>query len=104
MTYTIRQARELKGLTQAEMASRLGMARETYRKIEAEPMKATMEQIGRIAEITGRAAAGAPEGSERAVEFSVRVTPGRKFEVIAAAVEEIMQAYPGAKVRVELTV
>ena len=53
MTYTIKQARVLNDLTQAEMAKSMGISRETYRKIEANPRTATIDQAYLIAQITG---------------------------------------------------
>ena len=53
MIYTVKQARVLKDLTQMEMAEFMGLSRDTYRKIEANPKTATIEQAYKIAKITG---------------------------------------------------
>lgn len=53
MRFTIKQARSYAGLTQAEMAEKLGIHRSTYMKIENDPSIATLGQISRISEITG---------------------------------------------------
>lgn len=46
--YTLRQARVLKGKTQVEMAGFIGVCRDTYRAIEAEPERATISQAKQI--------------------------------------------------------
>lgn len=53
MTFTIEQARKYAGLTQAAMAEKLGINRQTYAKIESNPEKATIEQAKIISAITG---------------------------------------------------
>lgn len=53
LTYSVRQARALAEKTQAEMAERLGVTRETYRRIEQNPGRATVDQAIAIARITG---------------------------------------------------
>lgn len=53
MRYTIRQARNLKGLTQVEIAKLLDISRDTYIKLESNPSKITVAQAVRISEITG---------------------------------------------------
>lgn len=53
MKYTVRQARNLKGLTQLEMAKLMGISRDTYIKIESDPTRSTVAQASRISEITG---------------------------------------------------
>lgn len=53
MNYTVKQARLMAGLTQIQMAKKLGVHRDTYRKIEACPESATIEQGKRISAITG---------------------------------------------------
>ena len=50
---TIRQARRLAEITQADMATRLGVCRDTYRKLEEHPEQSTVEQAIRIAELLG---------------------------------------------------
>ena len=46
--YTIKQARMLRGKTQAEMANCLGICRDTYRAIEQTPERATVRQAKAI--------------------------------------------------------
>ena len=53
MQFTIRQARSHAGLTQSDVAKKLGIDRGTYMKIEKEPPRATIRQINMISEITG---------------------------------------------------
>ena len=53
MQFTIRQARSHAGLTQSDVAKKLGIDRGTYMKIEKEPPRATVRQINMISEITG---------------------------------------------------
>lgn len=48
--YTVKQARMLKGKTQAEMADCLGVCRDTYRAIEQNPDRATVKQAKAISE------------------------------------------------------
>ena len=53
MQFTIKQARTHAGLTQAEIAKKLGIDRSTYIKIEKDVSRATVGQINLIAHITG---------------------------------------------------
>lgn len=53
MLFTIRQARVHAGLTQEEVAKALNIDRTTYRKIEKDPDRATLNQIREIAAVTG---------------------------------------------------
>lgn len=53
MHFTVKQARTYAGLTQAEMADKLGVHRSTYMKIENDPTTATLGQINLISEVTG---------------------------------------------------
>lgn len=53
MVYTVKQARCLKEKTQKEMAELMGISRDSYRKIEREPGKATVQQAYKISRITG---------------------------------------------------
>ena len=53
MNYSVKQARQMAGFTQAQMADKMDISRDTYRKIEANPCSATISQGMRIAEITG---------------------------------------------------
>ena len=52
MQFTIKQARNLRGMTQADMAEKLGIDRSTYIKIEKDVSRATVGQVNRIAAIT----------------------------------------------------
>lgn len=52
MQITVRQARLFCGKTQREMAQLLHISRDTYRKIEQCPNRATIEQAKHISEIT----------------------------------------------------
>ena len=53
MKYSVKQARLLAGLTQIQMAEKMGVHRDTYRKIESYPESATIEQGKQISAITG---------------------------------------------------
>ena len=53
LRFTIRQARTHAGLTQEEMAQRLGINRSTYIRIEKDMSRATVAQIRRIVQVTG---------------------------------------------------
>ena len=53
MIYSVKQARRLCDYTQIEMAERIGVSRDIYRKIEAHPQTATIQQAYKIAEATG---------------------------------------------------
>lgn len=52
-TYTIRQARRLADLSQSQVAKALGVCECTYRKIERNPEKATVEQAHTLARLFG---------------------------------------------------
>ena len=51
---TLAEARENAGITQQEMADKLGITRQTYAKIEAAPEKATVLQARRICQLLSR--------------------------------------------------
>ncbi len=53
MRFTIKQARTHAGLTQAEVAKRLGIDRSTYIKMEKNPGRATIRQINMLSQMTG---------------------------------------------------
>ena len=53
MPFTVKQARMLNSITQAEMAEKMGISRDTYRKIESNPETATIKQAKDISKITG---------------------------------------------------
>ena len=51
--YTVKQARQLSGKTQKEIANQLGVCRDTYRSIEKDPEKATIKQAFEFCEVVG---------------------------------------------------
>lgn len=51
---TIAQIRRDSGLTQQEMADKLGVSRQTYAKLENDPSKATIEQARLMCRVLGR--------------------------------------------------
>lgn len=53
MQFTLRQARTHAGLTQADVASSLGIDRGTYLRMEKDPQRATIRQINAISALTG---------------------------------------------------
>ena len=53
MQFTLKQARTHAGMTQAEMAKKLGIDRSTYIKIEKDVSRATVGQINLISHVTG---------------------------------------------------
>lgn len=53
MIFTIKQARAMAGLTQVQMAEKLGISRDAYRKIEINPERVTVKQAIEISNITG---------------------------------------------------
>ena len=53
MGFTVKQARQYAGFTQREMAEKLGVSRDTYRKIEKSPEDATVATAKRISEVVG---------------------------------------------------
>ena len=53
MRFTIKQARNLAGMTQADMAKILGIDRTTYIKIEKDVSRATVAQVEAISTATG---------------------------------------------------
>lgn len=53
LQFTLRQARVHAGLTQAEVASSLGIDRGTYFRMEKDPQRATIRQINLISALTG---------------------------------------------------
>ena len=50
---TIRQVREEAGLTQQDMANKLGVSRQAYALYEQHPERVTIEQARRICSILG---------------------------------------------------
>lgn len=53
MSFTIKQARLFKDFSQKQMAERLGIHVQTYRKIESDPDRATVQQAKQISKIVG---------------------------------------------------
>lgn len=53
MQFSLKMARQFAGLTQMEMAEKIGVSRDTYRRIEASPETATISQGKKIAAVTG---------------------------------------------------
>lgn len=53
MGFTVKQARQYAGFTQREMAEKLGISRDRYRKIEQSPEDATVATAKRISEVVG---------------------------------------------------
>ena len=49
----MKQARQYSGLTQEEIAEKMDMHRDTYRKLETNPEKATVEQARLFSQIVG---------------------------------------------------
>ena len=49
--FTVKQARQYAGFTQIEMARKLGISRDTYRKIELSPESASVALAKKISEI-----------------------------------------------------
>lgn len=49
--YSLREAREKRGLTQQEVADELGVSRQTYIRFEKKPEKANVRQARRLCEI-----------------------------------------------------
>ena len=50
--YTVKQARQLAGKTQVNMAQEMGISRDSYRRIELRPDLATVVQARDISRIT----------------------------------------------------
>ena len=51
MRLTLKQARLLYGATQVEMAARMGVSRDVYRRIEENPSSATIDQAIKLSKI-----------------------------------------------------
>lgn len=51
--FTVKQARQYAGFTQREMAEKLGVSRDTYRKIEMSPEDATVAIAKKTSEVVG---------------------------------------------------
>lgn len=51
MGFSVKQARQYAGYTQREMAEKLGVSRDTYRKIELFPEKASVALAKKISEV-----------------------------------------------------
>lgn len=53
MGFSVKQARQYAGFTQLEMAKKLGVSRDTYRKIELSPETASVAIAKKISVIVG---------------------------------------------------
>lgn len=53
MQFTIKQARQYAGLTQAQVAESIGVCRHRYMKIEKDPNEATVAELNKLAKTTG---------------------------------------------------
>lgn len=53
MGFSVKQARQYAGFTQIEMAQKLGVSRDTYRKIELSPETASVALAKKISAIVG---------------------------------------------------
>lgn len=51
--YTVKQARVLRGFTQSKIAEKMGINIDTYRRIERNPEKITIEKAKQFCEIVG---------------------------------------------------
>ncbi|MED5102479.1 helix-turn-helix transcriptional regulator [Niallia circulans] len=51
MIFSLKQARLIKGLTQKEVAEKLGVNRDTYRRLEKYPDETTIKQAKQLSEI-----------------------------------------------------
>ena len=53
MNFSVEQARKYAGLTQAKTAEKMGISRDSYRRIEKNPEKTTIEQAYSFAGVVG---------------------------------------------------
>lgn len=53
MGFSVKQARQYAGLTQVEVARKLGISRDSYRKIEVSPETASISMAKKFSEIVG---------------------------------------------------
>lgn len=53
MRFSVKQARQYAGLTQIDVANRLGISRDSYRKIEITPDKTPVALAKKFSEIVG---------------------------------------------------
>ncbi|MEK4650812.1 helix-turn-helix transcriptional regulator [Niallia sp. FSL W8-0954] len=51
MIFSLKQARLIKGLTQKEVAEKLGVNKDTYRRLEKNPDETTIKQAKQLSEI-----------------------------------------------------
>ena len=51
MGFSVKQARQYAGFTQRQMAEKIGVSRDTYRKIELYPETATIALAKKISEV-----------------------------------------------------
>lgn len=53
MGFSVKQARQYAGYTQADIAHKMGISRDTYRRLEANPEKTTIELAKKFSSIVG---------------------------------------------------
>ena len=53
MAFSVKQARQYAGVTQVEVAQRLGISRDSYRKMELFPETASISAAKKFSEIVG---------------------------------------------------
>lgn len=53
MQFTIKQARQYAGLSQAQVAEAIGVCRHRYMKIEKDPNSATVSELNKVSKATG---------------------------------------------------
>ena len=53
MKYTLKELRARNNLTQEDIAKKLGISRQAYNKIEAEPSKMSVVRLSELADILG---------------------------------------------------
>lgn len=53
MGFSVKQARQYAGFTQREMAEKLSISRDSYRKIEKNPETATISLATKFSQVTG---------------------------------------------------
>lgn len=53
MGFSVKQARQYAGYTQADIAHKMGISRDVYRRLEANPEKTTIELAKKFSAIVG---------------------------------------------------
>lgn len=103
MQISVRQARLLKGMTQAEMAEGLKVHVQTYRKIEKNANLATIEQAKKISALTGvpyneiflsnslLLVGGIMKGSGREMDFEKAYTPKEVATQLRVCLQRMIQ-------------